>query len=128
MKNFLKKIFGEPNRKLIKNVLPGEEIRIEWNRILGEIGCLKCISNDPKTKKILLEVEWNDYEKHGLQQKEYLLLNYKDKHLKNFHLLNSFTISEDLNSLTKKLNEAISKDEFEIAANIRSKIDRLKNI
>lgn len=56
------------------------------HKIQGGIGALKCLNNDPATKKILLEAEWNNKTE---QKYEKLILKYSSIELKNFHLLNS---------------------------------------
>lgn len=91
MKNFFSNFFNSnsnnPNRRHIKDVKPGEDIQIEWYRIKGEMGWLKCINNDPETKKILLEVTWAN-KKGRDDEKEKIILDYGSKELKNFNLLN----------------------------------------
>jgi hypothetical protein len=95
------------------------------------IGKVKCLNNDPKTKKILLVFTYTD------DRKEALVLNYNDIQLRNFHLLNSVSKWEndkpkkdddnngDISSLQKKLNEALENEEYEKAQVLQNKIDKL---
>jgi hypothetical protein len=76
------------NRRTVKDVVPGENIQIEWHRIAGGIGYVKCINNDPKTKKILIEVTWNNWKEAKSQKTERTVFNYSDIELSNFYLLN----------------------------------------
>lgn len=77
-----------PQRRHIKDVKLGEDIQIEWYRIKGEMGWLKCINNDPAAKKILLEITWSNYQQINCEKKEKIILDYNSKELKNFNLLN----------------------------------------
>lgn len=120
----------KPTRRCVKDVKSGEFIWIEWDRIRGRIGQLKCVNNDPETKKILLEVRWR-----GVSEIEKVIFDYDDKELKNFHLLNKSDISSpqsdgdeedfDIITLQKKMNEAIEKQEYEEADKLQKKIDKL---
>ncbi len=126
-------------RRYVKDVLPGEDIRIEWNRIKGGIGFVKCISNDPETEKIFLQVKWNNYKETNTEEFEYFILDYNSIELKNFHLLNEHSPrlqvkekddkkdDEDSNivALQAKLNLALSEERFEDAEYYQKKIDKL---
>lgn len=50
--SFFKK--SPSNRLYVKDVNPGDNIRIEWSRMKGGIGYVTCLNNDPFTKKIFL--------------------------------------------------------------------------
>jgi len=117
-------------RRLLKNVLPGDYIRVEWRIIEGGIGYLKCLNNDPRTKKIWLEVEWGN--KEGKGRFETMVLNYYDYELRNFSLLNSSPISprkggeiSELEKHEKELQEALEKEDYLKMREIQSKIDKL---
>lgn len=144
IKAFLKKIFGikdkivvpeDSNRIHIKDVKSGENIKIEWHRIKGKIGWVKCINNDPKTKKILLEVHWNNHKEIGSPKREQVIFGYDAIELCNFHLLNQIQNdtkddegdeeSYDISDLQKKMNEALEKEEYEIASKLQKQIDKL---
>ncbi len=128
-------------RRYIKDVLPGENIRIEWHRIKGRIGFVNCISNDPETEKIFLKVQFSNYKELNLNETEYLILDYNSEELKNFHLLNEHSPrlqveeksdkkdNEDSNivALQAKLNLALSEERFEDADYYQKKIDKLVN-
>lgn len=129
---FVKDTETQSQRRQVKDVKAGEIIQIEWNRIHGGIGAIKCINNDPQTKKILLEVTWSNYEELGVEEKEKLILGYNSNHLKNFHLLNQIREDDDdqendfdIATLQKKMNEAIEKEEYEKADKLQKKIDNL---
>jgi len=120
------------NRRHVKDVKAGERIQIEWSRIQGGISYLKCLNNDPETKKILLQIQWGNYKEVGGLQYEKIILDYDCYQLKNFHLLNPIeNISEksednfDIATLQKKMNEALEKEEYEIANELQKKIDDL---
>jgi len=85
------------NRRHVKDVKPDENIQIEWHRIAGGIGYVKCVNNDPETKKILIEVRWNNWEETNSPEKERKVFNYSDRELLNFHLLNPKDIAETEN-------------------------------
>ena len=122
-------------RRYVKDVKPGEYIYIEWHKIQGNIGQLKCINNDLKTKKILLEVHWNNLDKDSNQSKiERLILKYNAAELKNFNLLNQIQIIEDeedidddIASLQKLLNEAIENEQYEKAEELQTRINKILN-
>jgi hypothetical protein len=126
-----------PKRISLKDVKPGDSIRIEWDRIFGKIGFLKCINNDPKTRKILLEARWNNAKQHGLPEKELIVFSYNCKELINFHLLNEQkfgivnadedTDEHDIAGLQRDLNKALDAQEYEKAREIQNKIDKLVN-
>lgn len=142
--NFLKKNIGEDNsqppehklsRLYLKDVKPGQTIRVEWSHILGGIGLVTCVNNDPETKKIFLRIKWNNSSPHRPETQE-MIWDYSQKELANFHLLNQPLQPEkkeeikpetdsDLITLHKKLNEALEKEEYEIADKLQRKIDKL---
>ncbi len=122
----------KPIRRQVKDVKVGEIIWVEWYRINKFIGQLKCLSNDPETKKILLEVKWSKL--NGVENvKEKVIFDYNGVELINFHLLNSASnnkedsseIETDIVNLQKKLNEALEKEEYELADELQKKIDKL---
>lgn len=122
----------KPARRHVKDIKPGESIQIEWYRIKGGIGNLKCINNDPQTKKILLQVTWGNYQECGHPEKEKIILDYDSKELANFHLLNQAVEQAgptdddcDIAMLQKKMNEAMEKEEYEKASELQKKIDKL---
>lgn len=138
-KNLFKKLFGSKKpikkRRVLKDVESGESIRIEWHRIKGKIGFLKCINNDPETKKIFLEVTWGNHEEAGVPKKELLVLDYNSFELQNFSLLNPVPEDEDdeeendddfdIATLQKKLNKALDEEDYEVADKLQKKIDKL---
>ena len=124
-------LFGykKQERLKLKDIEKGENVRIEWNRAKGGIAVLKCLNNDPKTKKILLEVRWSNYKENKLQEHEQILFSYKDKELKNYHILNTCMQpsgnEEDVNSLKEKIKEAIAKEDYEEVDRLQKKLDKL---
>lgn len=135
---FLYRIFGskpkdeDPNRRLIKDVKVGESIYIEWDQCKGGIAHIVCINNDPLTKKILLQMTWNNYREIGCSEKEKLILSYDSIQLANFHLLNEIKNApqtapkeEDITTLQKEKEEAIAKEEYEKADELQKKINKL---
>jgi hypothetical protein len=97
----------EPKRKEPKDVKPGEKVRIEWERIKGKIGIVKCLSNDPTTKKMFVQMRWSNFaELPGCDEYEELIIEYDQYYLKNFHLLNS---AIDLNKEEKKPQDELGK-------------------
>ena len=124
----------KPQRRHIKDVKSGEIINIEWKeRIKGGIGKAKCLNNDPKTKKILLEITWGNYIEAKVDEKEKFILNYNSEKLKNFYLLNQIEEQPkkseeedyDIATLQKKMNEALEKEEYEKASELQRKIDKI---
>ena len=128
-------LFGEkPKRIYLKDVKPGEKVVIEWHRIKGRIGELKCLNNDPVKKKILLEVQWRNFEKAECDEDEKLLLDYNSLELKDFHLLNeqhrinaSRNIEQEYLAILKQnLHSAVENEKFEEADVIKKKIEILE--
>ena len=116
-------------RAHVKNVLPGEFIVIESHRVLGLFATVKCINNDQATKKILIEIEWDNYKEMGIEEKERQVLSYNCTELNNFHLLNSVPeeqeLENDLPLLQRRLAAAIKNEYYEIANEIQKKINQL---
>jgi len=134
--DFLKKLFNlnknKSKRRHIRDVKVGEYIRVEWDKIKGGMGYMKCLNNDPKTKKIFLEITWTDPKNEQYKEIERIIFKYKDEIFKNFHLINPITESEEDNNddnnialLQKRINEAIEKEQYEIANELQKKIDKL---
>lgn len=118
-------------RRYIEDVKIGQHIWVEWYRIKGRLGEMKCLNNDPYTRKILLEVNWfkGEGKPNTLQR---VIFDYDGDELKNFHLLNPLKNNEseeiddtDIASLQKRMNDALEKEEYEIAREIQNKIDKL---
>ncbi len=111
--------------KQLKDVKVGDEIRIEWTRIVGDIGKLKCMGNDPKTKKILLEGNLVD------GGTELFIFNYNSYQFKNFNLLNQIpndsSNNADITALKQQIDKAIENEEYELARTLQNKIDKLLN-
>jgi hypothetical protein len=132
--NFLRKKQStqKSTRRCVKDVEPGQIIYIEWYKISGNIGQVKCINNDPETKKILIEVTWSNYKEINCNEKERAVIEYSDSRLKNFHLLNEITMpknNSDSDSyiaiLQKEMNEALKKEDYEIADELQKKINKI---
>jgi len=118
-------------RRRIEDVKVGDSVQVEWARITGKIGYLKCINNDPFTKKILLEATWNNPEEIGEKSRR-VIFDYDCRELENFHLLNpqiknkqKIDNESDISSLQKRMNDALEKEEYEVAREIQNKIDKL---
>ena len=131
----------KPTKRFLKDVKPGDNIQIEWERIKGVIGYLKCLNNDPDDKKILLEVSWGNYKLVGCEQKQRIILRYDSMELRNFNLLNPLydkIITEntkqedefddtDLIELQKQLNDALDNEQYELAEELQKKVDKILN-
>lgn len=119
----------------VKDVKPGEWVKIQSCNFRPNIVNLECISNDPKTKKILLQVKWADYKERGVNECQQFIFDYGGTELKDFHLLNHVmrcgikkdnSIEDtDIFSLQKQMNELIEKEEYERADQLQKKIDKL---
>lgn len=132
--NLFKYFFGSNKKSIIRRVCdvkPGEYVQIEWYRIRGGIGYLKCLNNDPLAKKILLEILWNNHEELKCDMNEKIIFKYNSKELSNFHLLNNIfeenKQDDDFNiaTLQRDLNDAIEKEEYENANELQKKINKL---
>jgi excinuclease UvrABC helicase subunit UvrB len=139
----IKYIFGlfkssKPKRLRLKDVKPGDYIYIESDLIKGGVFKLKCVNNDPKDKKILMYFNWKD------KPHEIKVFDYDSRELSNFNLLNQIDhpqqntstqnthnkkeeFSNDIASLQKEMNEALSKEEYERADRLQKKIDEIVN-
>lgn len=134
--NFLKKILSifKSNRVKPKHVKAGDRINLYWTRFVGGRGNVECLSNDPKTKKMLIRVQWSNFEEAGCEEYEEFVWSYKSSHFDDFHLLNQHTIkpidkddSDNLKELELHLKQAIDKEDYILARKIQDKIDKLKN-
>lgn len=122
MINFISKLFKKDTTSRLnpKDVKPGDFICVELSKALNGMASAECLNNDPVTKKMLLEVVWEG-EKEEDNHTERFIAEYRSKVFKNFHLLNSDTEG----SLKIKLQEAIEKECYEKAAEIKEKIKNL---
>lgn len=131
--NAIKEKPTQNKRKEIKDIQPNEMIKIEYWKISGDhIGSVKCINNDPLTKKILVEVKWKNYIEANSDEFEKFILEYKSDELKNFNLLNDIQhnpkIILDETRITDLLKEkfkAIENEEYEKADTLQKHIDNL---
>lgn len=133
--DFINSIFNtkkQLDRRGLKDILPGEEVIIEWDRIKGKIGPLLCVNNDPINKKILLKVCWRNYLELNHPQYESIIFNYNDKVFENFYLLNNIIIksndntdSNNLYELQTKMNKALEEENYELAEILQNKINKL---
>lgn len=116
-------------RAHVKNVLPGDIIYIESPMSTEATSGVKCINNDPVTKKILVEFAWDNHHELGVPETERQVLRYNSRELENFHLLNSTPgeqeLENDLSSLQKRLAHTIRNQQYELANEIQKKINQL---
>lgn len=127
---FFSDLFTSSKRLHVKDVGAGDGIYIQWEGVRGGIAWVECLSNDPRTRRILLQMTWNDGEDFG----DRLILDYDDDALENFHLLNSAMLTDcildndldsDIVTLQRNMNAAVDREAFEEAARIQKMIDRL---
>lgn len=80
----------EPKKKVrtLGDVRSGEFINVKWSRFLSGVGKLKCINNDPISKKIHLRVQWSNYLEQKISEYEHFVWGYDDYRLSDFSLLN----------------------------------------
>lgn len=109
---------SKEQRRRVKDVKPGECIYVEYYGIWR----LRCLNNDPVAKKIFLE--------DNINQK--YIFKYNGRELKNFNLLNNVipeTVKEinssDISYLQKQMNDALEKEDYEIADRLQKQIDKL---
>ncbi len=121
-------------RRHVRDVKPGEWILVEYSGSDPYISNCKCISNDPDTRKILVEFQWSNWKDiKGAKPTSRHIFEYGGYELANFHLLNkNIKISEstpddhnDVATLQKKINEAIEKEEYEVAEKFQKQLDKL---
>jgi len=130
MISFLNRFKPDPNKRYIKDVKVGETINIEWNRIKGGIGELKCLGNDPNTKKIFLEVKWNNYKEASVDEVERIVLDYNSEKLTNFNLLNQIPVIHDqienaLKIIEQHINDAIKNENYEELDKFNKKLNNI---
>ena len=130
---------NKEERLNLRDVKVGQVIIIEYSKCAISICDLKCLNNDPKTKKILLEIEWNVYDDDDTKvigsRFEKLIFSYRDKEFKNFHLLNKVKlemsddddncIDSEVANIKRKIASVIKKEDYTKAAEIREKIKKL---
>lgn len=126
MMNFISKLFRKKhstdnNRLSPKDVKPGDEICIEWDKAMYGFANVICINNDTLTKKLLLEVEWSNNEEDKFQK---IIVPYNSPKLKNFHLLNQQSLN-NINNLQIQLKEALKDEDYKKVAEIQEKINKL---
>ena len=123
-------------RRYLKDVKPNDKIRIQWYKISPlnnpqRIGEVKCLSNDPQNKTILVELKWSNYEEAELSQYEQIILDYNSKVFENFNLLNPYVPIEDsletidLKTLLLQKNEALDEQDFVKAETIQKQINKI---
>ena len=137
MKNLINNIqewIRPTNRVYLKDVKIGETIWIEWNKMKTGVGQMKCIGNDPKAKKIWMEIEWGNYKVVECEQYEKKIFKYNDKALKNFNLLNqqrlnniTFLCEDSIESLQQQIQEALEKEEYELVGQLQDKLNKLSS-
>jgi hypothetical protein len=121
---------NKPKKRQIQDVVAGEEITVEWYKIKQGMGKMKCLNNSPETKKIWLQIRWDNYVEAKVDEYEKIIFDYNDKELANFNLLNQITIPKleetfDIATLQKKMNEALEKEEYEKADELQKQINKL---
>ncbi len=133
--NYFQKVINYlfPDKSFVKYVKPGDRIQIEWSKIVGEIGTLTCVNNDPQNRKILLRMKWGNFEEVKEPEFQQIILDYKCKELKNFKLLNPhithFHSSGEksvLENLEEELTKALEVEDYKRAEELRKKIESSK--
>lgn len=127
MINFISKLFKkdtDTGRLTPKDVKPGDSITIEYDKAMYGFADVKCINNDHLTRKLLLEIEWDNMEEGCKIQK--IIVSYDSKMLKNFHLLNQYYLN-NINSLQDQLKDALKVEDYEKVAQIQEKINKLND-
>lgn len=127
-------------RLKVSQVKPGQRIKIEHQKAKYTICTATCLSNDPTSNKILIEILWTSDETKEEYKQEYVL-DYKGYELKNFHLLNkiNFKIQTDseieesekqemLEKLKSQLENLLDKEEYLKARQIQNKINSILKI
>ena len=129
----LKTLFKrKPIRLRLEDVMPNDLVAVEWSRFKEGVGFMLCVNNDPKTKKILLSVKWNNHKEANLTQVESMIVGYYDKMFKNFNLLNYHLSKEskatlnfndfDMDMLKSRLEIVLEQEIYEDAKIIQSLI------
>lgn len=112
------------NRYTLDKVKGNDLIMIEWNRIQGGIGPIKCINNDPKTKKILLQMRWRD----GTLDTP-IIKDYSDSMFKNFHLLNSNfekdSIEKTIDTINSHVKQLLIDEKYEDITKLKMSISNI---
>ena len=127
----------ENNRFNVSQVKCKETIYIEHALAADKICIATCINNDPEQKKILIEIEWIEFENNETYTKKYIL-KYSSEELKNFYLLNSYRLitvkgeqeeneneQEAILTLKTKLNKLLQEEKYEEAILLKNEIDKL---
>ena len=121
-------------RLKVKDVQPGDYIYINHKRAEGVSNKVLCLSNDPKSKTIYLQIRWDNFKEHDVPEVEKFLLSYDDLALKDFHLLNSEFKRESVVSevdaieiIEKSVKEALESENYEKLTKIKKKIDSIFN-
>jgi len=127
--NWIKRFFNNKqhdNRRQLKDVKRGDVITINYYKSVQKIIEVVCVSNDPQTKKILLQINWRII---GLQ---HIIMKYNDNAFSEFNLLNPIIkvtqhpIEQfDLATLQKKMNKALESERYEDADELQKQIDKI---
>jgi hypothetical protein len=126
----------QPRRMRLSDVKPGQYINLEYHRVKGSIASVKCLNNDIATGKILIMFHWGNWKEINGMEYERIVFDYKDEVFKNFHLLNELKIaapqtdepdntSTNIIELQKQMNDALSKEQYELADKLQKQIDNL---
>jgi hypothetical protein len=120
-------------RRELKDVLPGERVRMYLYNAIPHTFTAKVLANDPQTKRICVLLNWKDRD-------EEKVFDYSDDAFKDFHLLNSYISKDDVADpneqtgkadtsnvadLQSKMNKAIEAEDYETADKLQKKIDSI---
>lgn len=127
---------AKPKYKELKDVVPGERVKVEWHRISKSsnyMGILECINNIPEENKMLLQVKWSEYEKYNCDQYEQVVFKYDSIELRNFKLLNNHLTNdppkeEKLLEIKKQMKAAMQSDDFGRVDDLQRELDSIRSV
>lgn len=118
-------------RRRLEDVKIDQNIEIEYASAKGRICTAKCLSNDPYTKKMLIQLRWNRGKDNPVEV-EKVILEYDGYELANFHLLNPQIKTKDLvkkesleTKLKHDLEKAIESGDYEKAERLKIKLSEI---
>ncbi len=122
-------------RRSIADVKKDEYIIAYWHRQTSNngIGTFRCISNDPETKKILLEKRWSNFKDLDIPEYEKVIFSYDSEAFYDFNLLNPEVKEKKpvesiaINKLQQKVKEAIKNEDWKRVDELDEEIKKCGN-
>jgi hypothetical protein len=111
----------------VRQVAPGDWLKVELASVEGGIATVQCQANDVKRKSMLVGIVWANHEEMKIPKTQLLVLHYGGSELRNFNLLNPNPVITE-KSLRDQLQLAIDSENYELAKDIKHKLDKMSKL